>query len=118
MEAQRNHQTTWRAGIGRPDAFSVRECGVNKQYPLIRVTVVNYLRLCIGDGGIRLQTKKSHLAVAFFLNLAETVGFAHIMRAACAQVCAQLRIPHVERAGAPLVCTANEKKATLRWLFS
>ena len=54
MEAQRNHQTTWRAGIGGPDAFSVRKCGVNEQYPLIRVTVVDYLRLCIGDGGIRL----------------------------------------------------------------
>ena len=53
------------------------------------------------------------------MNLAETVGFAYMLQAACAQVCAQLRIPPAGRPSALLASALSEKKkATLRWLSS
>jgi hypothetical protein len=69
---------------------------------------------------LRISEKKKPLCRGFFFeSLAEAVGFAYMLQAARAQVCARLRIPPAGRAGALLACSAVEKKkAVFRRLLS
>jgi len=68
---------------------------------------------------LRAQPPKKKATLRWLLssNLAERVGFAYMLQAACARVRAQLQIPHETRAGAFLLCAANKEKSHLAVAF-
>jgi hypothetical protein len=59
------------------------------------------------------EKKKPFCRGFFFVTLAEAVGFAYMLQAACALASAQLRLPPAGRAGALLAYSAAEKKKPL-----